>query len=70
MQTSQSRNHFPLVHARRLLFAGGIGNAPILCMTEVLVHAARTSTGTTARAHLQKNPFPDRINNARSGRRF
>src|SRR5260370_13662342 len=57
MQISQLRNHFPLVHARRLLFAGGIGITPILCMTEVLAHAARTSTGTTARAHLQKNPF-------------
>jgi vanillate monooxygenase ferredoxin subunit len=62
------RNHFPLVHARRsLLSVSSIGITPILCVTEVLTHA-RTSTCTIARAHLQKNPFRDRINNARLGR--
>jgi Flavodoxin reductases (ferredoxin-NADPH reductases) family 1 len=34
---SAPRNHFPLVEARRsLLFAGGIGITPILCMAEGL----------------------------------
>lgn len=34
---SKPRNHFPLVHARRtLLFAGGIGITPLLCMAQRL----------------------------------
>ncbi|MFM0558013.1 hypothetical protein P0D69_44915 [Paraburkholderia sediminicola] len=57
MQISQLRNHFPLVHGPRPLFAGGIGITPTLCMTEILAHSARSSTGTTARAHLQKTRF-------------
>lgn len=36
---SEPRNHFPLVPAARtLLFAGGIGITPILCMAERLSH--------------------------------
>ena len=34
---SEPRNHFPLVHAQRsLLFAGGIGITPLLCMAQRL----------------------------------
>jgi vanillate O-demethylase ferredoxin subunit len=34
---SEPRNHFPLVHAQRtLLFAGGIGVTPLLCMAQRL----------------------------------
>jgi vanillate O-demethylase ferredoxin subunit len=37
LQISAPRNHFPLVQARRtLLFAGGIGVTPILCMAQRL----------------------------------
>src|SRR3546814_12841931 len=37
---SPPRNHFPLVDARRtLLFAGGIGVTPLLCMAQRLAKA-------------------------------
>lgn len=37
LQISEPKNHFPLANARRsLLFAGGIGVTPILCMAERL----------------------------------
>jgi vanillate O-demethylase ferredoxin subunit len=37
---SEPRNHFPLVHAQRtLLFAGGIGVTPLLCMAQRLAQA-------------------------------
>jgi vanillate O-demethylase ferredoxin subunit len=37
IQVSEPRNHFPLVHAKRtLLFAGGIGVTPLLCMAQRL----------------------------------
>ncbi|WP_020681577.1 PDR/VanB family oxidoreductase [Marinobacterium rhizophilum] len=41
LQISEPRNHFPLAHeaARSLLFAGGIGVTPILCMAERLAHS-------------------------------
>jgi vanillate O-demethylase ferredoxin subunit len=42
IEISEPRNHFPLVRARRsLLFAGGIGVTPLLCMAERLasIHA-------------------------------
>ncbi|MGO3553713.1 ferredoxin reductase, partial [Pseudomonas helleri] len=41
LHISEPRNLFPLVHeARRsLLFAGGIGITPILCMAERLAHS-------------------------------
>jgi vanillate O-demethylase ferredoxin subunit len=40
LQISEPRNLFPLVHEakRSLLFAGGIGITPILCMAERLAH--------------------------------
>src|SRR3989442_876824 len=40
IRISAPKNHFPLVPAgRSLLFAGGIGVTPILCMAERLAHA-------------------------------
>ena len=40
LRISAPKNHFPLVPApRTLLFAGGIGITPILCMAERLAHA-------------------------------
>lgn len=40
LRISAPKNHFPLVPAARsLLFAGGIGVTPILCMAERLAHA-------------------------------
>jgi vanillate O-demethylase ferredoxin subunit len=45
LQISAPRNHFPLVHAKHsLLFAGGIGITPILCMAE---HLSRTDANFT-----------------------
>lgn len=36
---SEPRNHFPLVHAvKTILFAGGIGITPLLCMAHRLAH--------------------------------
>jgi len=41
LHISEPRNHFPLVHEAKksLLFAGGIGVTPILCMAERLAHS-------------------------------
>ena len=40
LEISEPKNHFPLARARRsLLFAGGIGITPMLCMAERLAHS-------------------------------
>jgi vanillate monooxygenase ferredoxin subunit len=68
MQISQPRNHFPLVHARRsLLFAGGIGITPILCMAEVLAHDGKDFDMHYCTRSPAKTAFRDRINSARFG---
>ena len=63
LQISEPRNHFPLVHdaKRSLLFAGGIGITPILCMAERLAH-----TGADFELHYctrspEKTAFIERI---------
>ncbi len=69
---SEPRNLFPLVHdARRsLLFAGGIGITPILCMAERLAHAgadfelhycARASERAAFVQRLKASPFAERV---------
>ena len=72
LRISEPRNLFPLVHeARRsLLFAGGIGITPILCMAERLAHSgadfelhycARSSERAAFVERLRNSPFADRV---------
>jgi vanillate O-demethylase ferredoxin subunit len=70
LQIGEPRNLFPLVHARRtLLFAGGIGVTPLLCMAQRL-HAigadfglhycCRTPARTAFRDEILNSGFADR----------
>lgn len=72
LQISEPRNLFPLVHeARRsLLFAGGIGITPILCMAERLAHSnadfelhycARSSDRAAFVERIRQSAFADRV---------
>ena len=72
LRISEPRNLFPLIHeARRsLLFAGGIGITPILCMAERLAHSgadfelhycARSSERAAFVERLRNSPFADRV---------
>jgi vanillate O-demethylase ferredoxin subunit len=72
LQISEPRNLFPLAHeARRsLLFAGGIGITPILCMAERLAHSgadfelhycARSEARAAFVQRLRQSPFADRV---------
>lgn len=72
LQISEPRNLFPLVHeARRsLLFAGGIGITPILCMAERLAHCnadfelhycARSSNRAAFVERIRQSAFADRL---------
>jgi vanillate monooxygenase ferredoxin subunit len=68
---SEPKNHFPLVPARRtLLFAGGIGVTPILCMAERLAHTGanfemhyctRWLERTAFRTRIAESAFADRV---------
>lgn len=68
---SEPRNHFPLVHAQRtLLFAGGIGVTPLLCMAQRLaqvgadftLHYCTRSTERTAfREEIAASPYAGRV---------
>ena len=71
LRISAPKNHFPLVPARRsLLFAGGIGVTPILCMAERLAHAGadfamhyctREPARTAFRGRILASPFAGRV---------
>jgi len=71
VQISAPRNHFPLVQAPRyLLFAGGIGITPILCMAERLAQAGaeftmhyctRTPERTAFRARIEGASFAGKV---------
>ena len=72
LRISEPRNLFPLVHEahRSLLFAGGIGITPILCMAERLAHSgadfelhycARSSERAAFVERLRNSPFADRV---------
>jgi len=71
IQISAPRNHFPLVQAKRsLLFAGGIGVTPILCMAERLAqmgadfemhYCARSSDRAAFIERVQQSGFADRV---------
>jgi vanillate O-demethylase ferredoxin subunit len=69
---SEPRNLFPLVHGARrsLLFAGGIGITPILCMAERLAqggadfelhYCARSSARAAFVQRLKDSPFAERV---------
>lgn len=73
LRISEPRNLFPLAHGakRSLLFAGGIGITPILCMAERLaqigaqfqVHYCSRSQARTAFVELMQGArFADRVN--------
>lgn len=72
IRISSPRNHFPLVHhARRsLLFAGGIGVTPILCMAERLAsigsdfdmhYSARSEERTAFVGRIQSSAYRERV---------
>lgn len=68
---SEPRNHFPLVHAQKtLLFAGGIGVTPLLCMAQrlqaigadfALHYSARSPDRTAFRDEIAGSPFAARV---------
>lgn len=72
IRISPPRNHFPLVHhARRsLLFAGGIGVTPILCMAERLAsigsdfdmhYSSRSEERTAFKGRIQSSAYRERV---------
>ncbi|QYX48869.1 PDR/VanB family oxidoreductase [Pseudomonas tussilaginis] len=72
LRISEPRNLFPLAHGARrsLLFAGGIGITPILCMAEHLAHTgadfelhycARSSDRAAFVERIRTAPFADRL---------
>lgn len=71
LQISEPRNHFPLVHAERtLLFAGGIGVTPLLCMAHRLArtgaefnlhYCTRSVERTAFRAEIAASAFADKV---------
>ena len=71
IQISAPKNHFPLEHAKRtLLFAGGIGVTPILCMAERLAHTdadfemhycTRAAERTAFLERIRQGTFAERV---------
>lgn len=71
VQISEPRNHFPLVHAQKtLLFAGGIGVTPLLCMAQRLQHigadfamhyCTRSQDRTAFRDEIGASPFGGKV---------
>jgi len=68
---SEPRNHFPLHHAQRtLLFAGGIGVTPLLCMAQRLAatgaeftlhYCTRSPERTAFKEEIAASAFADRV---------
>jgi vanillate O-demethylase ferredoxin subunit len=68
---SEPRNHFPLVHAQRsLLFAGGIGVTPLLCMAQrlgqigadfTLHYCTRSPERTAFRDEIAGSPYAGHV---------
>jgi vanillate O-demethylase ferredoxin subunit len=59
---SEPRNHFPLVHAKRtLLFAGGIGVTPLLCMAQRLATTGAEFVLHYCTRSLERTAFVDEI---------
>jgi vanillate O-demethylase ferredoxin subunit len=71
LHISEPRNHFPLHHAQRsLLFAGGIGVTPLLCMAQrlgaiaaefELHYCTRSPERTAFRQEIATSAFADRV---------
>ncbi|MBI5275586.1 MAG: oxidoreductase [Burkholderiales bacterium] len=71
LQVSEPRNHFPLVHAQRtLLFAGGIGVTPLLCMAQrlhaigadfTLHYSTRSPSRTAFMQEIAASPFAGKV---------
>ncbi|MBG9387365.1 PDR/VanB family oxidoreductase [Caenimonas aquaedulcis] len=71
IRISEPRNHFPLVHAQRtLLFAGGIGVTPLLCMAQRLAaidadftlhYSARSKERTAFLEEIAASAFADKV---------
>lgn len=71
VRISEPKNHFPLVRAERsLLFAGGIGITPILCMAERLAaigadfelhYCSRSKERTAFLRRIQSSSFAERV---------
>jgi len=71
IQISEPRNHFQLIRAKRtLLFAGGIGVTPLLCMAERLAntgadfemhYCTRSPAHTAFRRRIMAAPFSERV---------
>lgn len=71
LEISEPRNHFPLHAApRTLLFAGGIGVTPLLCMAERLAeigadfalhYSTRSPERTAFREHIAAAPYAPRV---------
>jgi vanillate monooxygenase ferredoxin subunit len=62
LQISEPRNHFPLVHAQRtLLFAGGIGVTPLLCMAQRLATSGADFTLHYCTRSPERTAFRDEI---------
>ena len=68
---SEPRNHFPLQHAARtMLFAGGIGVTPLLCMAQRLAaigaeftlhYCTRSPERTAFRREIEASAFANRV---------
>jgi len=71
IQISAPRNHFPLQHAQRsLLFAGGIGVTPLLCMAQRLAaigadfamhYATRSAERTAFQGEILASAFANKV---------
>ena len=71
LSISEPRNHFPLVHAvRTLLFAGGIGVTPLLCMAQRLAatgadfelhYCTRSKARTAFVDEIAASPFAAKV---------
>lgn len=66
LRISEPRNLFPLAHQakRSLLFAGGIGITPILCMAERLAHSGADFEMHYCARSSERAAFVDRIRNS------
>jgi vanillate monooxygenase ferredoxin subunit len=62
IQISAPRNHFPLQHAQRsLLFAGGIGVTPLLCMAQRLAAIGADFEMHYSTRSIERTAFRDEI---------
>ncbi len=71
LSISEPRNHFPMAHAQRsILFAGGIGVTPLLCMAQRLAalgadfemhYSTRSPQRTAFREEIAAGPFAGRV---------